>query len=378
MKTIKKENVNIALLYILPLIGLLMIGFYSHPIISRAALLMESAILACLLFVNIEAISTPLRLAVFSINILSMVFTLAYHSGLGCMLAFFNLIVAFLVFNHMVLPVKHIRQIRLVAFVALMLYFLMAKFKSAYGAISFLDFTGNLINPNMIGLLIMTAVFFAINYASLMELKDKTKLLTCIIIECIGLVLVWLTDCRSALVALFLFGLAVIFIRKPLCYKWYKAATVTILLGSLLFTVVYLVLFRYVPNFTILNKSLFTGRQIVWSSAFEKILQSPIIGNGTDVKLDAVGGHLTTSAHHMLLSLWYTLGVIPVATTTMFFINRSKNSETAAIDRVSQLAIICSLLVGFFESFYTEPVFQVFFILFLLSNITPQEEREIK
>jgi O-antigen ligase len=143
---------------------------------------------------------------------------------------------------------------------------------------------------------------------------------------------------------------------------------------SIAFTFVYILLYENFSNLTILGKRLFTGREIVWTSAFEHIKNSFLIGNGTDVVLDTVGGGTTVSAHNMLLSLWYTLGLVPVGTTVFFFVNKLKGKEGAVVDKISQLAFIATLFVCFFESFYTDPNIQIFFLLFLINNIKSNEE----
>ena len=127
-----------------------------------------------------------------------------------------------------------------------------------------------------------------------------------------------------------------------------------------------------IGGINILGKSLFTGRETVWQSAFGLISESTIFGNGTDFLLDTVGGNKTASAHNTLLSIWYTLGVIPTATVAFFFVNGGGEKR----DKVTQLALLSSLFICFFESFYADPTIALFFLPFLLSKVKRSEKVE--
>ena len=158
-------------------------------------------------------------------------------------------------------------------------------------------------------------------------------------------------------------------------YRAYKILSVSVLILSLAITVIYVSMYDSLSEVEILGKKLFTGREIVWRSAFERIRDSAIIGNGNSATLDTVGGKTTASAHNMLLSIWYTIGLIPLLTTIFFFLNRLDKGKKVASDKFSRCALIASLFVGFFESFYTDSTLQMFFLVLLISNLNTEDEK---
>jgi O-antigen ligase len=152
------------------------------------------------------------------------------------------------------------------------------------------------------------------------------------------------------------------------------AVSLGILIFSLAFTFIYVFASERLSDVSLLGKDLFTGRQIVWQSAFGLISESPLFGNGTDYLLDTVAGEKTASAHNTLLSIWYTLGVIPTATVAFFFVNRGREDASCKRDKITQISLLSSMIISFFESFYLDPTIGIFFLFFLLSNTKTKGE----
>ena len=376
MVTVKKEKITVGLLFSLPVLAVLSLCYYSSPIISRVVLLAESFVFFVLLVTNIKAVATPVRIVLIASNALSMTATLMLHSGIGCALAFFNIISAMFVFNHISLSKEQARLLHKCTFLLIAVFCISVTIKISYKSIKFADFIGNSINSNLVGLIMLAMIFHAINCLHFSRLDKKRKYIAQILTLGIGFVLITLSACRSALISLFVFAVLFFIFKKPFEYRTYKIIVVFLLLSSLLFTLVYVMLSDVLSDVVILNKKLFTGREIVWRSAFEQISEHFVFGNGTDQPLETVGGATTVSAHNTLLSLWYTLGIIPVLTTVFFFVNKGRSTVKCKSNRFSQFAFIATLFVCFFESFYTDAALQTIFILFLISNIRLEENEE--
>lgn len=381
MIAINKEKKTFGLLCLLPFLAFLSLCFYSYPIVSRLLLLVESGVFFLLLVLNWRLVGKWYKWAIIAANLASLAYTLLYHSGIGIALAFFNLLVALFIFNNLSLEKNEKRFLHFLSAALLLLFYFASNFGKIYGMITMRDFRGWFLNPNVVGMLLLALLFHAFNYVAGLEIdKNKKYLWLCAIVAVLGY-LIYFSGCRSAIISLVAF-LALLAIarlyKKPIPYGYYKAAALLILIASIAFTVVYVYLSYHLSDLTILNKKLFTGREIVWQSAYGLISEQPFFGNGTDVLLETVGGNQTTSAHNMLLSFWYTIGVIPTVTVALFFINRTRKTEGENRDRITQLALIASLVICFFESFYADPNLQIFFVMFLLSNVKNNDKVEIK
>lgn len=374
IKSIDRRKWTIRLLYSLPFLAVLSLLFYSYGTVSRVLLLFEGLVFFLLLLLNYDVIGTRKRWILLLVNLASVAVTMLFHSGIGCAIAYFNMLSAFYVFNNIVISKNESNTLHILTAYLLVIYFLTSNIGVLYNFERFTDINGNEINSNVAGMLFLALVFHMVRFTSGLSIKKQYKLGLNILILVLGGYVVYLTRCRSALIALLAFVFFIVVLRRELSYKLYKFATVSIMLLSIAFTFVYILMYQNFSDLTILGKRLFTGREIVWTSAFEHIKNSFLIGNGTDVVLDTVGGGTTVSAHNMLLSLWYTLGLVPVGTTIFFFVNKLKDKEESAVDKISQLAFIASLFVCFFESFYTDPNIQIFFLPFLINNIKSNEE----
>ena len=381
MISIIKEKKTYGLLCTLPFLAFLSLCFYSYPIISRLLLLMESGVFFLLLVFNWRLVGKWYKWAIIAVNLASLAYTLSYHSGLGIALAFFNLLVALFVFNNLALTETEKRFLHFLSAALLLLFYFASNFGKIYGMITMRDFRGAFLNSNVVGMLLLALLFHAFNYVARLELdKNKKAFWLCAVVAVLGY-LIYFSGCRSAIISLVAFLALLAFgklYKKPIPYGYYKTAALLILVVSIAFTIVYVYLSYHIADLTILNKKLFTGREIVWQSAYGLISEHPFFGNGTDVLLDTVGGNKTTSAHNMLLSFWYTIGAIPTVTTALFFVNRTRKTASENRDGITQFALIASLFICFFESFYADPNLQIFFVMLLLSNVKTKEKEEIK
>ena len=372
---VDRRVLTLRLIYSLLALAFLSLIFLSYENAGRVILLVESLLFFVILAINYQVLSTRSRLAVLLLNLLSLTLTAIFYSGLGSILTYFNLLSAFYVFNNISLTQKELRNIRAFTACLLLAYFLTSNIGSPYSFSELYGVLGNRVNSNIVGMLMLALTFNAANCLGLLFVNKKYRVFLVVLTLLTGGYFIYLSKCRSAMISLAVLTVLLLFWKKPMGYKVYKILSVAVLIFSLAITVIYVAMYNSYSELEILGKKLFTGREIVWRSAFERIRESAIIGNGNSVALDTVGGKTTVSAHNMLLSIWYTIGIIPMLTTVLFFVNRLDKKNDRPSNTFSRCAFIASLFVGFFEGFYTDSTLQMFFLVLLLSNLNTEDER---
>ena len=380
MISFNKEKATFWFLCLLPFLAFLSLGFYSYPILSRAVLLIESGAFFLLLLINLETVGRWYRWGILFINAVSVALTLFFYSGIGVALSFFNLLISLLLFNNIALTAEKKRTLHFLTAALLLLFYGISNFGRLYTEITMLDFSGYKLNQNVVGMLLLALFYHAFNYVSLLNAEENKKRGILIATTLICGYVICLSFCRSAIISLAVFIGLLSFCRiykGDIPYFHYKTASVVILVLSLAFTLVYVYLSYKISDLKILGKDLFSGREIIWQSAYGLISESPIIGHGTDVLLNTVDGAKTTSAHNMLLSFLYTLGAVPTITIISLFVNRNGRGDEYKRHRITEMSLIASLFVCFFESFFADPTLQIFFSLLLLSNVKIDDKKGI-
>ncbi|MBQ9639550.1 MAG: hypothetical protein IJV22_08350 [Bacteroidales bacterium] len=147
---------------------------------------------------------------------------------------------------------------------------------------------------------------------------------------------------------------------------------------GLLVTVLYVAWFGQTDYSTQVNmvvggKGVFSGRQIVWGSAWDKILHSGslMFGTGSAVNLDGVSADGTASAHNTMLSWLHTLGVVPTLIMLFWFGRMHLRVQTRA-GRAAQAALLASMVITFWESFYAECTLAMPFLIFMMQDAVPE------
>ena len=370
-----RQGLTVWLIYSLLILAFLSIVFLAYENAGRIILLIESFLFFFILALNYETVYTRSRIALLLMNLVSLALTAMLYSGLGSILTYFNLLAAFFVFNNISLTKRELRGLRAITACLLLVYFLTSNIGRAYSFSELYDIFGNRVNSNVVGMLLLALTFNGAGFLELLHVDKKYRVFLVVLTLAAGGYLIYLSKCRSALISLAALAVLLLLRRWVTGYRAYKILSVSVLILSLAITVLYVSMYDSYSELEILGKKLFTGREIVWRSAFERIKESVIIGNGNSVALDTVGGRTTVTAHNMLLSIWYTIGIIPVLTTVFFFVNRLDKGKEGRADKFSRCALIASLLVGFFESFYTDSTLHIFFLVLLLSNLNTEDEK---
>ncbi|MBP3381926.1 MAG: O-antigen ligase family protein [Clostridia bacterium] len=334
-------------------------------------------VLTWMFFLYGGCLDTVAKRLILVVNVVSVGFTLVLRSGVGCVFAYANILLSCLLFNNIALPSKINKTMRLLLVALMTLYLLCGRVEKKYETWFFYDVNGEYINANTIGIIILSVALNFICYVSATDIRCDAKVFVSVLTFAAAFFSINIFECRSALIALILFAVLACFVKNPFTFKTYRGLTVAILTVSLVFPVFYVFSYEYLADITIMGKPLFTGRQLVWESAFELISQAPILGSGTEMSFEGVAGG-TESGHNMLLSLWKTTGIVPVITLFFVMVNHTKEMKNASRNRLIQFAFLATLVVCFFESFYTDARLQMLFLPFLLSHMPSQEVGEEK
>ena len=206
----------------------------------------------------------------------------------------------------------------------------------------------------------------------------KSKVLRSIYVLIAGCVCgfyIYISECRSILLCLLAFVSLYLFKKRTFSQSFLRKIICLSQAGSLIFVLLYLYLYRHSFDIelSLFGKSFYSGRQIVWGSAFDLFLQHPIIGSGASVRLKSVANTVTASAHNTVMSLLYIFGAVPTASYFLFMGKRYDNSMPYTPYRLNQFAVIATLLITFFESFYTESYLGFLFMLFFIPEFIPIE-----
>ena len=304
------------------------------------------------------------------INLLSLLATNSIYSALGSSITFINTILCFKLFNNIELDKKTFVKIHLILGISLSCYvFTIPRPKYIGHLIE--DAFHNLVNTNIVSILFLCA-FLHIMCCFFQFERSKKSVFIEIVLSFVYGYNIWF------FVAMAIFIIGFVFIKKGIPYKSYKTIVTVTLILSLLFPILYLSFINRLSMTEFLGKGIST-RRIVWQECIDVIKNNPVFGVGNGVKIQMrASGDLTTSMHNTLLGLWKILGIIPVITFIPICINHDNTLYDNKKERISQIAFISTLIICFFESFYTEEMLYLAFLPFLICNIKTAGKTEVK
>ena len=227
---------------------------------------------------------------------------------------------------------------------------------------------GNRINQNTYGILALACALHWLCAFEQMRIKKGYRLLGQLCGLILGVSYIMESGCRSALLAYVVLLFLLLVIWKPFPTKWRWSLLTLFAAGCFLFTIVYLYMSEHMDDILLFQKTLFSGREIIWKEALALLRKHAVLGIGNT--------QLTDSMHNTMLQIWYSLGVIPFLTVTALLgygVSFPKHVRTA---RCAQLAFISCLMIAFFESFLADPYLYLFFASFLLTHVRSDRTEE--
>ena len=358
------EKSTPVILYVLHLAACVSFFFYQRTAIMNGLLVLELLCFLLLAVFHYRSFRPTWLLVLMGLNVIFLPLSLLKHGGrYGLSIVYFGLVVALVVFNSIAVSRKTLLAIHLT--VAMILTFLLGVADRGYNTI-FYRLLGNEVNPNTYGILAFACMLHWLCAFEKMRIKVGYRLLGQFCGWILGLYYIMHSNCRSVLLASAILLLLQLVIWRPVSskFRWWTLSIIAVV--CLVFTVVYVVVYKHVENFRILNKRLFTGRERIWSEALLAIKGNFLLGVNTVERIPSI--------HNTMLQLWYDFGLIPVITVSILLGYTPKISAPVTVSKNAQIAFVSCMVIGFFESFLADPYLYIFFLPFLLTNVRSERQ----
>lgn len=226
------------------------------------------------------------------------------------------------------------------------------------------------INPNVVGYLILYSCMLICAISEKLNLRyKKLYVITILFISYYGIIML---NSRGSFAALFFFTFLNYVIPKRYIWektKYIKLCYVTIVISGIIFPIVYLLMYSQDINFSIpfINKSFYTGREIIWQSFF-LTMSNPIkwlFGLGSNAQLIYIEGQLDLHNNYLaILSNFGILGFIAYYGLIYKMIKEICKKKQLSHFTISMIIGFFGVLInGFFEAtVYFSPIFVLMFI----------------
>lgn len=372
----KDENIIESLIMLLPVTSFVTMLFYQNTNIDKVVLMINFLIMLLIVIIRFQYFQRAVPMFIM-LNVFSLMGTMILHSGIGAVLNLSCVLMAILVFNNISVNKKVLIRLHFLMTIGLFFYTFTVDKTYAYAG-DIYDIVGNRININTWGMLCVAALLHMEIFFSLVREKKKKLLFIEMVFILILGYNIYLSESRASLLVVAVFFMGKLFLTQGLSDSVYRKMAVIILISSLLFPIIYVGLYHVLEdNVMILGKGLFTGRQIIWNSAFQQIREFPIWGSGNDFLLSTVHDSFTQSTHNMLIGVLKMFGIIPTITLIFFMVNKMSDVGMVRRNKITQIAFLASLIYAFFESYMMDSHIYMFFMLFLLSNVKLEEENSV-
>ncbi len=367
---ITRESFSALTITIMPLLSIIGLLFRND---NGTVLIATMALLLILILFNYRSALDNNNLFLFFLSVVSVIITNIMFPALGVSLIVINVLLASILFNNIYISKRLYYRIRIITSISLLIYVLTCSTKSLayYAAVK--DALGNNLNANDYALIVFICY---LNVVSVLDLMQKTKLKVFLIfVMSIGAgFLLYLSQCRTAIIGIIAFLVLILFMKNRLTYYKFRRVTLWLLLLSFLFPLVYLFLSKQGIHVDVLGKSLFTGRQIIWEGAWNLIKQHPLFGCGNTPYATGFTAAYETSSHNFLLGVMKMFGLIPTISVFWCLTRRVKYNSNLAQNRIMQIMFISSLFVTFTESSFVQSYIYLPYVMLLIPYATNEEE----
>lgn len=225
-------------------------------------------------------------------------------------------------------------------------------------------------NFNMAGLTFMLFMMMGVTFLEFLKREKYYDYLTLaqILMYVTAFIYATLYHSRCAMAGILVFGFCIL-IRRILSVERLLFTILLILTtaGSVLFTMVYVILGEKGHHGRFLYKDLFSGRHLIWKELWAAYLTHPVTGTGSSYALKSFD---IFEVHNGLFDILVVHG------TVVFFLvlillcaamnGAHMNKGDRKIKGFAFAALFAMLVASFFENFFTVPPYSVFFFIFLL------------
>ncbi|MBO4374952.1 MAG: O-antigen ligase family protein [Lachnospiraceae bacterium] len=225
-------------------------------------------------------------------------------------------------------------------------------------------------NFNMAGLTFMLFMMMGVTYLEFLKKEKNYEYLTLaqILMYVTSFIYATLYHSRCAMAGILVFGFCIT-IRRILVSDrlFFTILLVLTTAGSVLFTMVYVILGEKGIQGRFLYKDLFSGRHLIWKELWGAYLNHPITGIGSSYRLKSFD---IFEVHNGMLDILTVHGTIVFFLVLILICAAMNGAHMAKGDRKIKgfafAALFAMLTASFFENFFTVPPYSIFFFMFLL------------
>ena len=319
--------------------------------------------------------------------------TIMNGSGYGSLVALANLLLFLSFFSSVRLNSAEKKMLLsfLLASLIVCLLIYSRKARNTYYYSIFPSLTKERLNPNTIAIYLFFAYVFASQLISYYRDRE-TRICFQLMLFVVMIALVLKTGARTTLGAFLIYsacllskvfaagkksrGVVKASAKKTEHYKKVSFFAIC-LVATFLFAFVYCALSKIIGvEVKILGKNLFTGRQAVWTDAFDKIKDNLLWGYSNKYVFNFAGMEYT-NAHNSLISILFMFGVVPACLTVALMVWAYSNVTSERFNRFACVAIYCCLIIMTFETLLTDSNLYLYFcFLFLLGGEASDTQKD--
>ncbi len=233
-------------------------------------------------------------------------------------------------------------------------------------------------NFNMAGLTFMLFMMMSVIFLEFLKKEKGYDYLTLaqILMYVTAFIYATLYHSRCAMAGILVFGAAIIIRRLLISDRLlFTILLIIFTAGSVLFTMVYVILGERGTGGRFLYKELFSGRHLIWKELWAAYFAHPVTGIGSSYVLKSFD---IFEVHNGLFDILTVHGTIVFFLILVLLCTAMNNAHMAKGDRkikgFSFAALFAMLAASFFENFFTVPPYSVFFLMFLLLGQAPYSQ----
>lgn len=226
------------------------------------------------------------------------------------------------------------------------------------------DPDGQYVNPCTLAIITLASYYHLFAFADLVIKRFWMKMLLIVPLSAWALYYIYISVCRTSLLALFAFW-AFCVMKRPVLGN-YRKITVLLISLAFIFPAIYIVLYNTMDDWNLFGESFFTGRQVVWPSTFENILDNAFFGAGSESTIELRHG-LMDDAHNLILGVWKNIGIIPVISLFVIFLRGNNIRWISINNQRTKIMFLTCFIASIAETLLNSSEFYMLFIPLLMT-----------
>ena len=369
---IKSNKISNFIFYVYFLLVLLSstVSSFSN-IYSKYSLIVQSILLIFIFLLNVKEVLKDVKSFYILVIILlfSILSILVSNGGMGSFLNIFHFLGGILIFNNLKINKKMKNYIY---YICIILWFF--NIRLSFNAWSSHISGDSIYNPNGIAIFIFLTTIIIKSYLD--RYSSKIIKVITILLYTISAYCIYLTNCRTALIALIFYLLMYyIPIVNKIIIKYRKVLLYILVIIGILFPIIYVNMYVNKVSFDIpfMEKGLYTGRENLWYSMLESLGNENygyMFGLGTSYYTHS---GIINNFHNWYIGVLYTFGIPLFLLYYYYLINIFSKIKTKEI----LYGLIAIFIIGFTETLGLWVGSQVYIFMFLIAQKHLYREGEI-